>query len=1079
MANLSEDIQCDGSDTQPPMLDRTDFASWQQHIRLYCRGKENGVNILKLIDEGPFQMGTVREPLAEGTEGALYLVQDGRVIVQNVQGQQNRGQGPNPRGGGVVGYGGVQNRVGNVNLDKMLLKQAQENGVALDEEQLLFLAGRQDTAIDEDVDEQPVQDLALNVDNVFQADDCDAFDFDVDEAPTVQTMFMANLSSADPVNDEAGPSYDFDILSEVQDRDHYHDAVYAHHEEHAMHDNVQLNYVVNSHADYTSDSNMILYDKYVKDNAVTVVHKDTLEIAEITRRKMNDKMKVPECVAHKMKPKALKEQTTASRPIKALMMYPPYTPATLVPRRITPTGLTEGEKGFEQTKECYLKEVIPFFKILKDNFEGIQNALTKEIKEMKDVFDELEVEVAQNVVDRKHGEIERKNLLIANDNLIVECLSKEVFSGATNYELNVARFTEMHVANTIVEARCLELEAELSNLSQILDTINSVSKDHVKPKVLAPGKYAIDVEPIIPRLRNNREAHLDYLRHLKESVETIHEIVEEAKVVRPLDSSIVSACRYTKHSQELLEYAIGTCPQDSHQRDKKLAPDPLIRKKQVTFTEPSDMSKPLINASHFPSKDSSQDSKKENVVERRNRTLVEAAQTMLIFSKALMFLWAEAVATACYTQNRPLIHTRHNKTPYELVHNKKHDLTFFRVFGALCYPTNDSEDLGKLQPTADIRIFVGYAPSGKVHAPVNLASTPSSTTIDQGAPSPSISPSSSALQSHSLHQVVTTESTLTEDNHVAPVDNNPFINVFAPEPSSVASSSGDMDVKTAFLNGELKEEVYVSQPEGFVDPDHPTHVYRLKKALYGLKQAPQAWMNSCDPVDTPMVDRLKLDEDPLGIPSDQTRFRSMVGSIMYLTASRPNLVFPVCMCARYQGLWYLKDTAMALTAYADADHAGCQDTRRSTSGSAQFLGDKLVSWSSKKQKSTAISTIEVEYIAMSGCCAQILWMRSQLTDYDFVFNKIPLYCDNRSAIALCCNNVQHSRSKHIDIRHHFIREQVEKGVVELYFVTMAYQLANIFTKALPRERFEFLLSRLGMKSISPATLKRLQEEEWE
>ncbi|GKA34487.1 hypothetical protein Tco_0720916 [Tanacetum coccineum] len=160
----------------------------------------------------------------------------------------------------------------------------------------------------------------------------------------------------------------------------------------------------------------------------------------------------------------------------------------------------------------------------------------------------------------------------------------------------------------------------------------------------------------------------------------------------------------------------------------------------------------------------------------------------------------------------------------------------------------------------------------------------------------------------------------------------------------------------------------------------------------------------------------------------------MVGSLMYLTASRPDLVFVVCMCARYQasptekhfkalkrvfrylrgtinwGLWYLKDTAMALTAYADADHAGYQDTRRSTSESAQFLGDKLVSWSSKKQKSIAISTTYAEYITMSGCCAQILWMRSHLINYGFAFNKIPLYCDNRSTIALCCNNVQHSRS---------------------------------------------------------------------
>ncbi|GKC23405.1 hypothetical protein Tco_1025555 [Tanacetum coccineum] len=223
----------------------------------------------------------------------------------------------------------------------------------------------------------------------------------------------------------------------------------------------------------------------------------------------------------------------------------------------------------------------------------------------------------------------------------------------------------------------------------------------------------------------------------------------------------------------------------------------------------------------------------------------------------------------------------------------------------------------------------------------------------------------------------------------------------------------------------------------------------------------------------------------------------MVGSLMYLTASRPDLVFTVCMCDRYHasptnkhlealkrvfrylrgtinwGLWYPKDTTMALTTYADADHAGCQDIRRSTSGSAQFLKDKLVSWSLKKQNSAAILTTEAEYITMSGYCAQLLWMRSQLIDYGFAFNKIPLYYDNRSVIALCCNNVQHSRSKHIDTRHHFIREQVEKGMVELHFVTTDYQLADIFTKALPRERFKFLLPRLGMKSITPETLKRL------
>nr|GEY29381.1 retrovirus-related Pol polyprotein from transposon TNT 1-94 [Tanacetum cinerariifolium] len=485
-----------------------------------------------------------------------------------------------------------------------------------------------------------------------------------------------------------------------------------------------------------------------------------------------------------------------------------------------------------------------------------------------------------------------------------------------------------------------------------------------------------------------------------------------------------------------------------------------------------------------------------DVVERRNRTLVKAARTMLIFSKAPMFLWAEVVATA--------------------------------VFGALCYPTNDSEDLGKLQPTADTGIFVGYAPRRKGYRIYNKRTrpgTPLSTTIDQDAPSLHISSSSSALQSDSLPPGVVAELHFMEDHKVAPIDNNPFVNIFAPEPHSEASSSRDisstespyvfqtlhhlnkwskdhpldnvignpsrpvstrkqlatdalwcryssvlskiepkniksaiiedspvarieairifianaasrnmtvyqMDVKTAFLNGELKEEVYA--PRAWYDT--------LSRFLLD---------NNFSKVDTPMVDRLKLDEDLSGIPIDQTRFRSMVGSLMYLTASRPDLVFDVCMYAR------------------------------STSRSAQFLGDKLVSWSSKKQQSTAISTTEVEYIAMSGCCAQILWMRSQLTDYGFDFNKIPLYCDDRSAIALCCNNVQHSRSKHIDIHHHFIREQVERGVVELYFVSTDYQLANIFTKALPRQWFDFILPRLGMKSMSLTTLKRLQEEEEE
>nr|GEW19263.1 retrovirus-related Pol polyprotein from transposon TNT 1-94 [Tanacetum cinerariifolium] len=177
--------------------------------------------------------------------------------------------------------------------DKMLLIQAQENRVALDAEQLLFLAGGQDNVFDDDVDEQPVQDLALNVDNVFQADDCDGFDSNVDEAPTAQTMFMANLSSTDLVTNEVGPSYDSDILFEVPDYEHYLDAASAHHEGHVMYDNIQLDHFVDPHADYTSDSHMIPYDQYVMDNEVPVLHSGASSILTNTFMMIYDDMFEP------------------------------------------------------------------------------------------------------------------------------------------------------------------------------------------------------------------------------------------------------------------------------------------------------------------------------------------------------------------------------------------------------------------------------------------------------------------------------------------------------------------------------------------------------------------------------------------------------------------------------------------------------------------------------------------------------------------------------------------------------------------------------------------------------------------
>nr|GEU36833.1 Gag-Pol polyprotein [Tanacetum cinerariifolium] len=203
-----------------------------------------------------------------------------------------------------------------------------------------------------------------------------------------------------------------------------------------------------------------------------------------------------------------------------------------------------------------------------------------------------------------------------------------------------------------------------------------------------------------------------------------------------------------------------------------------------------------------------------------------------------------------------------------------------------------------------------------------------------------------------------------------------------------------MDVKTTFLNGPLKEEVYVAQPDRFVDPDHPENVYRLRKALYRLKQAPRAWYDE------------------------------------------------LLKCLTQKVL--LKVT--------------------------------IVSWMSKKQNCTAMSSSEAEYVALSISCAQVMLMRTQPQEYGFNYKKITLYCDFQSAIAIACNLVQHSRTKHIHIRYHFIKEQVENGIIELYFVRTEYQLADMFTKSLHEDRFKCLIRRIVMRCLTPAELEDLAKE---
>nr|GEV01530.1 hypothetical protein [Tanacetum cinerariifolium] len=590
-------------------------------------------------------------------------------------------------------------------------------------------------------------------------------------------------------------------------------------------------------------------------------------------------------------------------------------------------------------------------------------------------------------------------------------------------------------------------------------------------------------------------------------------------------------------------------------REEKHVPNKVrasVRINPITVSQPPVITKKVVNSDSNGLSSTGVDNTKTRRPQPRSNTKNDRVPSA-----------SKTIATACFTQNRSIIHRRFNKTPYELINGKKPDISFLHVFGALCYPKNDREDIGKLGAKGDIDFFIGYSvdscafrvynrrtkkiietmnvtfdelsimdfeqrsskprlqsmTSRHISSGLDLTYAPSTITTQQPTEvadnvpnamfdanmfaNPFATPSTRAAESsssqyvdpsnmHTFYQPYPYEFQWTKDHPLEQVIEEPSRPVLT---RNQLRSDGDMcmyaltvitmeqkNVKEAMtdptwiesmqeellqfkrLDGTTDPTLFIRR---FVDDILVVQVY-VDDIIFG---STHPRMESCDPVGTPMEIKDKLDLDQNGTPVDATKYRSMIGALMYLTSSTPDIVHATCLCARYQanpiqkhlkeakrifcylrgtintGLWYTKDSGFELTGFSDADYAGCKDTFK--------------------------STFEAEYVSLSACCAQVLWMWTQLTKYGFHFNNIPIYCDSKSTIAISCNPVQHSRTKHITVRYHFIKEHVEKGMIELYFVKTDYQLADLLTKALPVDRFNYLVRRLDMRSLSPQKLDRL------
>nr|GEU62958.1 uncharacterized mitochondrial protein AtMg00810-like [Tanacetum cinerariifolium] len=1154
-----------------------------------------------------------------------------------------------------------------------------KNGQILHEEELAFLA---DPGIAE---AQTIQNVITH-NAAYQANDLDAYDSDCNEINTAKVALMANLSH-----------HGSDVLAEVHNQDNVtHNLINQ--AVQAMPLSEQLNIMNQSETEITSDSNIIPYSQY-KTNAIVIRDsEETLMLAEESRSKMLLKQKDPmmsekkAVEQHPVESKIFQDKINEvlnenerlldqviSKDVVNIVVTSTVNDAyklvhecercvkletefqmEFIKREIydkldnsfSQQSVLSFDQLFEinelnaqsQEKDMVIKKLKERIKSLSGNMK--EDKIKEELKDIETINIELDHRVTKLIDEIEHLKHTYKQLYDSIKSSRIR--SKEQCDDLIK-QVNI-KSVENSDLNASLQEKVLVITALKDNLRKIKGKV--VVDEAIILHPIDPELLKINVVPLAPKLRNNRTAHSDYLKHTQEETVTLREIVEHERSLNPLNSSLDYGCKYNKQIQELLIIIRQTCPCINDLGNKLMAVTLMNKTKRVRFIEPVtslgnknvktvsssniDSNKPMLSSTGVnlstsasgsqPSGNTKKDkirqtsssskknkleahhrnvrsslSNKNCVVKTKNTASVQNSKSNVNFVCTITTTTEvplrkpitlesnpfKPVVTLVYSRkpkesrnNVPVSKSKINKS---LSANKKepnkswgstvsnvpssyvddcslgpalHEMTPATInSGLMPKPTSSTpfvppsrndwdllfqslfDELLNPPPNVDhpapevITPIAEVVPSGAAES----TCSPSSTTVDQDAPSPSKTQTTPKTQSPVIPNDVE------EDNHdikVAHMGNDPLfvstrlqlheqdlfcyydafltsvepktykdaltqscwikamqkeLNEFErlevwelvprPDKVMVITLKWIYKVKLDELGGILKNKARLvacgyRQEEGIDFEESFALVARLEairiflafaahknmvvyqmdvktggifinQSKYALESLKKYGFKSCDPVDTPMVEKSKLDEDKEGKAIDPSHYRGMIGTLLYLTVSRPDLQFAICMCARYQaqpnekhlhavkrifrylrgtvnrGLWYPKDSSIALTAFADADHAGCQDTCRSTSGSLQFLGDRLISWASKRQKSAAISSTEAKYIALSGCCAQILWMRSQLTDYGLGFNKILMYCDNKSAISLCCNIVQYSRSKHIDIIYHFIKEHVE------------------------------------------------------